>query len=227
MLNFCCCGAKVASVSGERYLSTGILPGDSVVILLNQAKMQDVRIENEGKERSIERCLKNAMTYEGMEWKTVSATDFRRRIFPGKKYEDTPHTIEDFSLFIRDERSRREVEKLGIRYLVVVDTNTYNHDEDWNFAAQQSMWVVQRSWTRSSSLTAFVIDVRQSAESGAFVSTSSGTAGFVLPFLVIIPLPPIPLLALTEGEACSALGPAVANFLEGKQRTNMERKADD
>jgi hypothetical protein len=221
------CGAKKAYVSVDRYNPTGISPGDSVVVLLNESIEYGVRIESERKERSVERCLRNSFAEENIQWKTMSANDFRKKMFPESKYDETPHTVERLLVLLQDERSRHQVEMLGIRYLIVVDTNTFNFDEQLDFAAEQSIWALHQSWTRSSSLTAYVIDVRQSAKSGKFFSMSSGKAGFVLPFLVIIPLPPIPLFALTEGEACSALGSAVASFLEGEQRPSMEQKNND
>lgn len=221
------CGAEKAYVSVDRYNPTGISAGESVVVLLNESLEYGERIESESKERSIETCLRKAFPKENLKWNTMSAKNFRTKMFSGLKYEDSPRTAEGLLAFLEDETSRHRVEILGIRYLIVVDTNTFNYDEKLDFAAEQSMWALHQSWTRSSSLTAFVIDVRQSAKSGMFFSRSTGKAGFVLPFLVIIPLPPIPLVAFTEGEACSALGTAVASFLEGQEGASMERKRDD
>jgi len=222
----CCCGAKKAYVSVDRNLSTGISPGDSVVILLNESKEHGVNIVSERKEKSIENCMVNAMTNKNIKWNIVSAKIFRRTIFPGKKYEDTPRTVEDLLLFLQDEESRHQVEMIGIRYLIIVDTNTYNYGEKSDFAAQGWAWGVSQTWTRSSNFTSFVIDVKQPAKSGGFSSSSYGKAGYVLPFLLVIPLPPIPIFALTESQACLALGTAVVKFLEEREESSEEEKIE-
>jgi hypothetical protein len=222
----CCCGAKTAYVSVDRYLPTEISSGESVVILLNESREYGINIESESKERSIENCLKNAMTNENIQWKIVSAKDFRRTIFPGMRYGDTPRTVENLLLFLQDGKSRHQVEMQRIRYLIVVDTNTYNYGEKSDFAANQAGMVLSQTWTRSSNFIAFVIDVSQSAKSGAFSSNSSGKAGYVVPFIIIIPLPPVPIFALTESEACSALGTAVVKFLEGREEPSEEKKIE-
>jgi len=75
------------------------------------------------------------------------------------------------------------------------------------------MWAVSESWARHSNFHALVLDVKRYSESGEISSRSEGAVGYVLPVLLIIPLPPIPWLSMTESEACSALGSAVAKFI--------------
>jgi len=220
--NSCGCGTKKAYVSGERYLPTGIMPREAIVILLNESMKHHVNIESEGKEHSVESCMGNAMNSVNPQLKIVSAKEFRRALFPGKKFKDAPRSAEALLLSLQDEESRHHVQDLGIRYLIVVDTDTHKYGEKTEFAAQGGVWAVGQSWTRYSNFLAFVIDVKQPAKSGSFSSSSSGNAGFAVPFFYIVPLPPVPLIAATESEACSSLGTAVVNFLEGHEDPNIE-----
>ena len=192
-------------------------PGEGAVLLLNEARDHNVREESESRERTLEICVRTAIADEYPELRIVPAGDFRRAFFPGRKFGDTRRSVEPLLAFLGEEGSGRRVEELGIRYVVVVESDTGSYGERWDFDADNWMWAVGKFWTRRSTLTAFVIDVRQAARSGAIISHSEGEAGYVIPFFVIVPLPPIPWFAPTESAACSGLGVAVARFLDGRE----------
>jgi hypothetical protein len=78
------------------------------------------------------------------------------------------------------------------------------------------MWGITRHWTRSSWLTATILDLRLARRAGTLNSGVSGEAGWVFPVFLIIPLPPVPYKAATESPACEAMGPAAADFMGGK-----------
>ena len=211
------CGAKPAYVFQERYFATNIMPGEAVVILLNESRIQHSSAESESKERSVELCMGTAMQSVNPQLKIVPANEFRRTLFPGKAFEDTHRSAEALLVFLQSKEAQSQVQDLGIRYLIVIDTDTHSYGEKGEFAAERGVWGVGKTWTRYSNFLTFIIDIRHPVKSGALSSSSSGKAGFVVPFLFILPLPPVPLIAATESEACSSLGKATIDFLEGRE----------
>jgi len=199
-----------------------MLQDDAVVILLNESRKQYANVESESKERSVELCLSIAMQSVNPQVKIVPAAEFRRTLFPEKAFGETPRSAEALLVIFQRQEVQAQAQKLGIRYLVVVDTDTHTYGEKDEFAAKGLVWAAGQTWTRSSNLLAFIIDIRHPVRSGSLSSRSSGTAGFVVPFLFVLPLPPIPLIAGTENEACSALGRATINFLEGREEPATE-----
>lgn len=218
------CGVKAHDVSGERYHPTGIMPEEAVVFLLNESKKQFINIETENEERSVERCLQNAIRDTNSRWKIITANEFRHTLFPGKNFVDVPHSAETLLLSFQDKEVLRRAQSLGIRYLIVIEKDTHTYGEEGTFAAEGGIWGVGQSWTRYSHFLATIIDVKQQEKSGFLLSTASGQAGYIIPFFVILPLPPVPLLAATESKACSSLGSAVVNFIEGKYDSGNNMK---
>ncbi len=201
-------------------MSTGISPKESVVILLHESKVDSTISKSQTKEVFVEECMTKAMLNKKKDLKIRMGKDFRGMLFPGKKFEEIPHSAEMLLVSLEDESLRDRVEKLGIRYVIVVNTDTSNTGKQTEFefltsTAPLGAWSYSRTRSRISSFSAVVIDVRKPAESGRIWSTSHGTVGYVVPFFLIVPLPPVPLFAGTESEACSALGDAVVGFLEG------------
>jgi len=220
VFNLSGCGAKKANITEKRYLATGLLPRESIVILQSESS----NILSEDKEHSIETCMKTSMNLENPEINIVPSKDFRKALFPGKKFDETPHTEKALILFLQDEKMRHQVQKLGIRYLIGVGMTTQNSKKNSDFTADGggggAVLGIGQTWTRSSYISAFIIDVNQSATTGELASSSYGTAGFIFPVVIIIPvivpLPPVPLISMTESEACSALGKAVMTFIKGQ-----------
>ncbi len=213
----CGCGAKPAIVATERYLPTGMSPRESVVVLLDESSENPDAAEALGRERSVARCLAEGMRSESPLLPVVPAKEFRAAIFPGKTFSEAPHDSAAFLAFLADEGSRRRVEALGVRYLVLAEMRTSRLGERLEFDGDHGLWVIGKSWTRHSVLHASVIDVRRPGETGRLSSSSEGPAGFVLPVFVIVPLPPVPWSSFTETRSCAALGSAVARFLEGRE----------
>ncbi len=212
----CCCGANTAVLSHQRRLSTEIVPGEGVVILLGGSWEDAVTNESESREEKIESCISSAMTGENPRITIVPAKNFRRALFPGKKFEETPRSKDDLLSNLKDIRSRQEAEKLGIRYVVVVDSVTSFSGQYPVFEFERGLWIIGSSWTRSSLMSATVIDAKKAADAGVISSHSDGSEGFVVPVFFVIPLVPIPWFSRTEAECCSSLGTAVSRFLAEK-----------
>jgi len=217
LLVLCSCGAKKAVVWENRQLPTGIDSQEAVVILLNRYSAHNESLESQSKEEEIEDCLKKVMTAGSPRLKGVSAKDFRKAVFTGIKFENSPRSPQALLLFFRHEEARERVAKLGVRYIVLLNITTYNSDKKSDFAAQGVGWAISESWTRYSNFHAVVLDIKKYSESGEIFSKSEGTVGYVVPFLLFIPLPPIPLLSMTESEACSALGSAIIKFIVNRK----------
>ncbi len=217
LLNSCVWGARKANVTQDRYIPTRISPAEGVVIILHEASKNSTNIESESKEREIESCIGTAMRNENQELKMVSAKEFRNSLFPGKRFEETARSTESLLSALQDNSSRYKVDKLGLRYVIVVGTHTSTFEQHGKFELSDRLWAwgYTKSWTRSSRFWAIIIDVRQRAKAGRISSSSDGNAGYVIPVLLVIPLPPMPFFAATESKACFALGVEVGRFLVG------------
>ncbi len=213
----CGCGAKEAFVATERYFPTGLSPRESVVILLDESAEDPDAAAAEGRERSIAVCVADGMKGENRQLAIVKGKEFQAAIFPGKAIPEVPHSTNAFVSFLADEGSRRRVEALGVRCMLLVEMRTSRVGERPEFAFEHGLWAIGQSWTRRSVLYASVIDVRRPGEAGRLSSNSEGPAGFVVPVVVVIPLPPVIWSSRTESKSCAAPGPVVVRFLEGRE----------
>ncbi len=217
ILNSCVWGANKPTVMQDRYIPTRISPGEGAVIILHEASENSTNIESESKELEIESCIASAMRNKNQKLKLVPAKEFRNSLFPGKKFKETARSTESLLSVLQDTSSRNQVGSLGIRYAIVVGTHTSTFGEHGEFDLGDKLgtWSYTKSWVRSSRFWADIIDVRQSTKAGKISSSSNGKAGYVIPVLLVIPLPPIPFFAATESKACSALGAEIEEFLVG------------
>jgi hypothetical protein len=110
---------------------------------------------------------------------------------------------------------------LRLRYIVILDAATREVGRGATVDFDRGVWGVGSEWTRVSELSAAVLDVTSAQQSGTVGSQSWGKAGFVVPFVLVIPLPPIPWSSFTESRACNALGPAIATFVAGEEEKHV------
>jgi hypothetical protein len=222
------CATQKPFVWAERAAPTSIADGDGVVVILNtlrhcdQAKQKDCEQPDESalSETEFEYCMDSAMRKRLPNMKVVRAKEFRSAAFPGKGFVDAPRATEATLEALADPELQRRIERLNLRYMVVLDVKTTNSGADtkveFGKGASDGMWGVTRQWKRSSWLTATVLDLRFARRAGTLNSGVSGEAGWVFPVFLIISLPPVPYKAATESPACEAMGLAAADFMGGK-----------
>ncbi len=216
-------GCATTSVSVDRAATTGIEPGDSVAVILGRPTDCEAHAGKEcpdaflaeATEKDFERCLAAAMLAERSDLTVIPTDELRRAAFPGSRFEDAPRSIAALLPLAQSAEFRRRIAALKLRYVLLVRVATETANAKPVFAASSGgVWGVGGEWDRISSVTAEILDLREARQSGALTASSYGRAGFVVPVLVIIPLPPVPYSAMTETEACKALGKAVVEFLQ-------------
>jgi len=101
----------------------------------------------------------------------------------------------------------------GIGYVVTLEVFTRDADRQTTFAAEQGMWGVGRESRRTTTYKATVWGSAVRARVGTLVLETHGRTGWVVPVLVVLPMPPVPYWSNTESRACEAMGNALVEFL--------------
>lgn len=217
------CGST-PMVRVERHAPTGIEPREAVTIIAGKHRECKEHVNGgcpassltEGSEREFESCLSAAMESAMPNFTIVPAEAFRRTALPGTAFEDFPRTVEALASVAKDVGFRQRVASLRLRYVVVLTVITQESGRKTFFGADQGMWAVGRESHRSTSMSADILDLREARVSGTLQADSYGKAGWALPGILYLPLPPIPYSAMTETKACGSLGKPVTNFIRIK-----------
>ena len=210
------CGTMDTPVVNSRQSSsTAIASDEAVSIVLNRyrqcedARKEDCWVDSSSasKERDFDGCVSKYLLKERPKLRILPAEEFRRVAFPDKEFLASPRSPEAIIELLSDAEFKRRVDSVHVRYLVVLDMETRNTAKDWDFDTAKGMAsAVDRHWIRESRLKATVIDMGHALQVGVANAEVSGNAGYVVPFILIIPLPPIPYFSATESRACAELG---------------------
>jgi hypothetical protein len=101
----------------------------------------------------------------------------------------------------------------GIGYVVTLEVFTRDADRQTTLAAEQGVWGVGRESRRTTMYKATVWGSALRARVGTLALQTQGRTGWVVPVLVVLPLPPVPYWSNTESRACEAMGNALVEFL--------------
>jgi hypothetical protein len=107
----------------------------------------------------------------------------------------------------------RLVAQEGIGYVVMLEVFTRDADRQTTFAAEQGIWGVGRESRRTTTYKATVWGSAVRGPVGTLALQTQGRTGWVVPVLVVLPLPPVPYWSNTESRACEAMGDALVEFL--------------
>jgi hypothetical protein len=217
----CSCAAKKPNIHEDRKHYTGIEANERVVIVLNSFRSYDKSIASEEEEKSIQNCVSKGMMRTNQWLKIVSTGDFRRNVFPNKKFEDSLCSPEPLLYFLSDPNTQNRLTELGVRYVIIVSVTTSESEALPDFAAHELMCMCGGKWTKYYSMTADVLDVKYLRESGSVTASSEGERGCGCFTGVLtgvggcLPVPPIPFYYAerTEAEVCPALGEGVMKFI--------------
>ena len=223
-----CSATKKAVVNQTREAPTGIESDEGISVLLARYAEGDeckdlnsedcgVHFESEDTEKRFDRCLIRSMAKENPPpLRVVPGSEFRRLAFPGTAFVDSPRRPESVITLLGDSEFQRRIAPLSVRYLVLLDVSTSALGRRQTADGQLLLWVMKESWARTSRLTAVVLDIKGASRSGEIIADASGAAGVLVPFVVLMPLPPIWWSPATESWACAELGKAVAEFIRGE-----------
>jgi hypothetical protein len=208
-------------VSTDRLAATGIEPEEGISLILGVERECKQKSEaeclpssvSESAERTLEYCVANALRAEKSDMRIIPAEEFRRVAFPGARFQDMPRTIKTLLPVLQDAGFRQRVIPLNLRYLVVVRVSTQKVNPETHLRVDEGVWGIEKNWERVSLAVAEVLDVKQARQSGGSTAESRGLEGIAFPFLLIVPLPPVPYSSPTETSACQSLGKAIGKFV--------------
>jgi hypothetical protein len=218
----CCaaCGSHRAQVRVFPRDVTRPAPGDRVAVQLGAYEGD----APEEKARSVERCV--AVAAQGQQpdiaftpWVDVAAVLARAGRPP-------PRSAQELRAALADPAALEGVRALGVRYVVFVDlkaTATAPSTElAWGPGAGCDsdplclfVWGFTSTKRKTKTWSGHVVDLARADGSGRVDVVSHGDSGWGMIFLLVLPLPPFPVLALTgtDWHACGLLGEGVAQLL--------------
>src|SRR5262245_10822054 len=222
-----CSATTKALITQTRETPTGIGTGEGISVILTRYAERDeckdplkedcwTRSESEDTEKRFDRCLIGSMAKHSPALRVVPGSEFRRLAFPGASFLDSPRSPESIMPLLGDPELQRRIAPLSVRYLVLLDVSTSALNRRKTVSGASVAWTMKESWARSSCVNAVVLGTKGASRSGAISADVSGDAGVVVPFVVVMPLPPVWWSPATESSACADLGKAVANFIVGR-----------
>ena len=161
-------------------------------------------------------CVSSSLKSDYPKLRVIPTNEFRQLAFPGLAAERTPSRPESFVLLLNHARFRNRVEKLGLRYVVVVGVLTKQSKPDtWGFCGSGyggAGCLIAIVGDEESRLAASIFDLRDTPRAHEFAETVTGH-----PFVAVIGILPLYVPALTESRACAGLGKSIGNYLSTGQ----------
>lgn len=213
------CATRVPSVRGEKFLLTSIEAGDKVGVVIFDYLLCY--------ERKGENCIPNEKVSDAQQFfgtciaKNISATaenadviyddGLQNALFTHREEQD--YSDQALDNFISSPDVTKILKGRNLKYLVLLDISTREKDRRTTFAADEFLWGVGRESTRETVINSRIYDVPNAQLTGHLNTRLSGSRGFVVPVMLIIPLPPVPYSTMTETNTCRAMGRAIGRYL--------------
>ena len=159
-------------------------------------------------------CLRNALQGAPRRVDVIPGHQFHTQFLT--RYQADYETLSAHSTLALLARHdlRGELLQARIGFVVLLHIETREHDRRTSFdVGEKGGWGVGRRSKRTTHIVATVWSTEQSVEAGVLTQRGEGLSGWVVPVLLVIPLPPIPYSSGTESKACRAMGNALAEFL--------------
>src|SRR5258708_15289193 len=177
--------AHTGHVGRDRFSSTGIAPGEAVAILLAQrcaglSESDCKEVPSAMDQMEFETCFGDAMRAKKSDLAIIPANEFLRSVFPGTDLHEAPRTSEAWLPMLHDAEFHQRVNRLRVRYLVVLKVSTFEGSSRRTFGAAQGMWGVGGEWDRTSSMVAAILDLREALQYRKATSSAQGQMGFVV-----------------------------------------------
>jgi hypothetical protein len=198
-------GCITASIENAREETTGILEGETVVVM---AKSYHGGNETEA---DYIRCVEKALGRGAEALNVVPNQLFIDNLFPWFEPRTAPADTKGLVTLMARPGVRAAVKEMGVRYIVWLDGETQRVTQGGSLSCAAGpggggcfgfAW-----WQDDADYEASIWDLEDSEASGTVTADYSGTS--FLPALVI----PIPLIARTQSKACGGLARQLKSFL--------------
>jgi len=150
----------------------------------------------------LSKCVQEALNEAGLAAKVVPSDEFRRTVFPDMDITSAPRSAKSLASLLKVPQFRHKVDSLRLRYLITVTENT---------ASRYKAAALGVTQTKTTNLTAHIIDVKNPSETGevSITAESKGAYGLAMFLPIIVP-------ARTESPACKRLGREVVKVISGE-----------
>ena len=204
-------GCITARVEDAREETTGLLDGESVVVM---AKSYHQGNETEADYIS---CVEKALAKGSGRMKVIPNQKFVDELFPWFEPRTAPAETKGLVQLMTRPGVPEAVRSMGVRYIVWLDGDTERVTQGGSLSCAAGpggggcfgfAW-----WQDDADYEASIWDLTDSATSGTVTADYSGTS--FLPALVV----PIPLIARTQSRACSGLAKQLKTFIVSDEAT--------
>ena len=203
-------GCVTATVQEVREASTGMLDGETVVVLGRAAEARGTETEED-----FVSCIGRNMRSGSGALSVLEEREFKDTLFPWFEPRVAPLSTTDLPELLAQPLIAERLESVGLRYLVWVDGSTQRTDE----AGSMSCTVTPGgagcfgflSWEHDSSYEASIWDIQSGRPVGKVSSDANGTS--FMPAVVV----PIPFVARVRAQACNSLADQLKTFIQGDE----------
>lgn len=203
-------GCVTASVENAREETTGLLEGETVVVMAKSYHQG-----NETEADYID-CVEKALGGGSGGLNVIPNQQFVDNLFPWFEPRTAPADTKGLVLLMARPGVPEAVKRMGVRYIVWLDGGTERVTQGGSLSCAAGpggggcfgfAW-----WQDDADYEASIWDLEDSEASGTVTADYSGTS--FLPALVV----PIPLIARTKSKACSGLARQLKNFLSSDEK---------
>lgn len=198
-------GCVTASVENEREETTGLLEGESVVVM--------AKSYHQGNETEADyiRCVEKALGRGSSSLNVIPNQQFIDNLFPWFEPRTAPADTKGLVTLMERPGVPEAVKRMGVRYIIWLDGGTERVTQGGSLSCAAGpggggcfgfAW-----WQDDADYEASVWDLEDSEAAGTITADYSGTS--FLPALVV----PIPLIARTQSKACSGLARQLRSFI--------------
>lgn len=143
----------------------------------------------------------------------------------GKEDWNSALMLSELSIGASDEKSsspdslsaehRSLLRSSQLDYLVSMGVVKRDSNKRGKFDSDQGLWAIGQTWTKSANIEARIYSIHSGALAGRLSASLSRDALWMLPVLVIIPLPPVGWSPNVESTSCREMGKALGRFFSG------------
>lgn len=202
-------GCITASIQNEREETTGLLAGETVVVM---AKSYHQGNETEADYIS---CVERALGSGSAGLNVIPHQQFIDNLFPWFEPRTAPADTKGLVALMAKPGVPGAVDRMGVRYIVWLDGGTERVTQGGSLSCAAGpggggcfgfAW-----WQDDADYEASIWDLDDSEAAGTVTADYSGTS--FLPALVV----PIPLIARTQSKACTGLAKQLKTFLSSSE----------
>jgi hypothetical protein len=209
VLTFALGGCVTASIENDRAETTGLLEGESVVVM--------AKSYHQGNETEADyiRCVESALARGSSSFNVIPNQQFVDNLFPWFEPRTAPADTKGLVTLMGRPGVPEAVKLMGVRYIIWLDGGTERVTQGGSLSCAAGpggggcfgfAW-----WQDDADYEASIWDLSDSEAAGTVTADYSGTS--FLPALVV----PIPLIARTQSKACKGLAKQLRMFISSTE----------